>query len=445
MGTNALGAAMNDRLPPTRRLTDAVGAIAAGELTARSLAEAHLARIAGTDARIQAWAHLDPVHVRAEADRCDASAQATRGLLAGIGVGVKDILATTDHPTENGSPIFAGERPARDAESVTRLRRAGAYVFGKTVTAEFAYFHPGKTRNPWNASHTPGGSSSGSAAAVAAGQVLCALGTQTNGSIIRPAAFCGIVGFKPTKDTIPWTGAFVFSPSLDQMGTFARDVAGVGLLASALADAGRVSSAPASLERPPRLAYLPGFPWTSIEGEAAAALDAAVQRLRDDGAEVTALDFPEQWRDAQLVHGTILLHEAAAVLGELQQRERSRISTVLNAALDQGAAMPRSSYEAARRRRDAAIVEFTEWLEGIDAVVSPPARGTAPAGLESTGDPACCTLWTLLGFPAISIPIACARNGLPLGMQLSAPQEADDRLLAVAAWCEARIPFAPLP
>ena len=435
---------MNDRLAPTPRLTDAIGAIAAGEFTARSLAEAHLKRIAATDAIIRAWAHLDPVHVRAEADRCDAVTPSPRGSLSGIGVGVKDILATRDHPTENGSPIFAGGRSARDAESVVRLRRAGAYVFGKTVTTEFAYYHPGKTRNPWNASHTPGGSSSGSAAAVAAGHVLCALGTQTNGSVIRPAAFCGVVGFKPTKDTIPWAGGFVFSPSLDQMGTFARDVAGAVLLASALADPGRLSSSLPLLERTPRFAYLRGFPWTSIEHDAALALDAAAERLRREGAEVTVLDFPAQWRDAQLVHGTIMLHEAARVLGEIQQRERDRMSTALNSALDEGAAMSRDRYEAARRRRDEAISAFTEWLAGFDAVISPPARGAAPAGLESTGDPACCTLWTLLGFPAISIPIGCAPNGMPLGMQLSAPQRADDRLLAVAAWCEARLPFAPL-
>ena len=436
---------MNDRLAPARRLTDAVAAIATAALSARDLAETQLARIAATDARIGAWANVDPVHVRAEAARCDAAPSAERGALHGIGIGVKDILATTDHPTENGSPIFAGKRPARDAESVARLRREGAYVFGKTVTAELAYFHPGKTRNPWNASHTPGGSSSGSAAAVAAGHVLCTLGSQTNGSIIRPAAFCGVVGFKPTKDAIPWSGALVFSPSLDQMGTFARDVASAGLLASVLADAGRLSSSPPTSRRPPRLAYLRGFPWTSIEREAAAALDAAVDLLRRDGAEVTVVEFPEQWGDARLVHGIIMLHEAAAVLGELQRRERGRMSPALNAALDEGAAMPRDNYDAACRRREDAIAAFTAWLEGFDAVISPPTRGAAPAGLESTGDPACCTLWTLLGFPAISIPIGLAAEGLPLGLQLSAPQGADDRLLGVAAWCEARLTFAPLP
>ncbi len=245
---------MNDRVPSDLRLPAAVAALKEGRIASRVLAEMHLARIAATDAAIEAWAHLDPAHVRAEADRCDAVPLAARGPLAGIAVGVKDIFATADLPTENGSPIFAGHRAAQDAEAVARLRRAGAYVFGKTVTTEFAYFQPGKTRNPWNARHTPGGSSSGSAAAVAAGQVLAAIGTQTNGSMIRPAAFCGVAGFKPTRGTIPYTGVFAFSPTLDQVGTYARDVAGAALLASVLAEPGLISATPAALARPPRLA-----------------------------------------------------------------------------------------------------------------------------------------------------------------------------------------------
>ncbi|HYQ98985.1 MAG TPA: amidase, partial [Casimicrobiaceae bacterium] len=414
---------MNDSRASHLRLADAVAAIAAGTLTARALAEAHLARIAATDAAIEAWACLDPSHVRAEADRCDA-VRPSRGPLAGIGVGVKDIFATADLPTEDGSPIFAGHRPAHDAEAVARLRRAGAYVFGKTVTAEFAYFQPGKTRNPWNARHTPGGSSSGSAAAVAAGHVIAALGTQTNGSMIRPAAFCGVVGFKPTKDAIPYAGAFAFSPTLDQVGTFARDVAGAARLASVVADAGRVAAAPAALSRPPRLAWLPGFPWTQIEREGAAALDAAAARLRAAGAEIVAVDFPVPWRDAHLVLRTIMLHEAALRHRALQERERARMSAQLNAALDEGHATPDGDYRTALRRRDEAIGTFTAWLAGFDAVVSPPARGAAPADLASTGDPACCSLWSLTGFPAISIPIGRAAKGLPLGMQLAAPQGA---------------------
>jgi Asp-tRNA(Asn)/Glu-tRNA(Gln) amidotransferase A subunit family amidase len=436
---------MDDGASSDLRLPAAVARLKEGGLTARALAEEHLARVAATEAAIQAWAHLDPAHVRAEADRCDARPPALRGPLEGIGVGVKDILATADLPTENGSPIFAGQRPAHDAEAVARLRRAGAYVFGKTVTTEFAYFQPGRTRNPWNPRHTPGGSSSGSAAAVAAGQVLAAIGTQTNGSMIRPAAFCGIAGFKPTKDAIPCAGALAFSPTLDQVGAYARDVAGVALLASVLADPGLISATPAPLARPPRLAYLAGFPWTTIDRDAADALDAAATRLRQAGAEVVAAEFPPPWRDAHLVLRTIMLHEAATGLGAVQARERARMSPTLNAALDEGRATSRADCDAALRRRDDAIATFTRWLAGIDAVLSPPARGEAPADLTSTGDPACCSLWSLTGFPAISIPIGRGANGLPLGLQIAAPQRADDRLLAVAAWCEAQLPFTATP
>ena len=216
-------------------LVAAADGIAAGTLTARSLAAAQLARIAASDGTIHAWAYLDPAHVAAKARRRDEVPMAERGPLHGLGIGVKDIIDTADLPTELGTPIFAGRRPFHDAECIVRLTRAGAYVFGKTVTTEFAFMHAGKTRNPWSALHTPGGSSSGSAAAVAAGHVAGALGTQTNGSVIRPAAYCGVVGFKPTKDAIPYTGSNVFSRTLDQLGTFTRTVADAARLAGPLA------------------------------------------------------------------------------------------------------------------------------------------------------------------------------------------------------------------
>jgi Asp-tRNA(Asn)/Glu-tRNA(Gln) amidotransferase A subunit family amidase len=435
---------VNKSSPSALRLTDAARATRAGDLTARGLADANLARIAATDAAVEAWAHLDPVRVISRAERCDAVAAGRRGPLHGIGVGVKDIVDTTDMPTEMGSPIYAGHHPPFDAECVARVQRAGGFVFGKTVTTEFAYFHPGKTKNPWNPRHTPGGSSSGSAAAVAAGQVLCAIGTQTNGSVIRPAAFCGVVGFKPTKDTIPYGGVHVFSATLDQAGTFARDVAGAALVASVLADPGCIAAVAQRLANPPRLAYLAGFPWTEIDCDGDDTLDAAATRLRQGGAGVVAVDFPQAWRDAHLIHRTIMLCEAAAALRPLQQRERHRMSAKLNAALDEGGAMSQTEYESALRRRDDAIAVFAQWLSGFDAVISPPANGAAPEGLDATGDPACCTLWSLLGFPAISIPIGLAGNGLPLGMQIAAPAGADDRLLDVAAWCEARLPFSGL-
>jgi amidase len=342
---------MDEPRPSVLRLVDAARATIAGTLSARALAQANLARIAATDAAVEAWAYLDPVRVLARAERYDAVVAGRRGPLHGIGVGVKDIIDTTEMPTEMGSPIYAGHHPQFDAECVARLTHAGGYVFGKTVSTEFAYIHPGKTKNPWNPRHTPGGSSSGSAAAVAAGHVQGAIGTQTNGSLIRPAAYCGVVGFKPTKDAIPFAGVHVFSATLDQLGTLARDVAGAALLASALADPGRIGAEARRPAHSLRLAFLAKFPWIEVDRDGRDALDAAVTRLRARGAEVVALDFPAPWRDANRVHRTIMMFEVNAALGALQQRERNRMSEELNAALDEGRAITRVDYESALRRR----------------------------------------------------------------------------------------------
>jgi len=423
-------------------LAAAADAIAAGTLTSVELAEAQLARIAATDAAIGAWAHLDPLRVRAEAILCDASKGVGHGTVHGIGIAVKDIIGTVDEPMQMGSPVYAGHRPLVDAACVARLKRAGGFVFGKAATTEFAFLDPAKTRNPWNAQHTPGGSSSGSAAAVAALQVAGAIGTQTNGSVIRPAAYCGVVGFKPTKDAIPFAGAHVFSETLDQIGTFTRTVADAARLAAALAEPGLIDAAPLIAPMAPRIAYLEGFPWTpEIDRDVGTALAAAAALLRQHGAEIFAVEFPAPWREAHLVHRTIMLHEAARALGSLQDRERAQLSPVLNAALDEGRAISAADYKIAMVLREAAIVSFAEWLAGYDAVIAPPAPGPAPEGLGSTGDPSCCTLWSLTGFPALVLPIGLAENGLPLGMQFAAPAGSDDKLLAIAGWCEARLPF----
>jgi amidase len=344
-----------------------------------------------------------------------------------------------------GSAVYAGHRTSGDAQCVARLKSAGGYVFGKTVTTELAFLHPGKTRNPWNPGHTPGGSSSGSAASVAAGHVAAAIGTQTNGSMIRPAAFCGVVGFKPTKDSIPPAGTNVFSETLDQIGTFGRSVADATRLASAIADTGRIAPDPSARASPPKLALLRHYPWTRDPDPAAAeALDACATRLREEGAVITIVEIPEAFRAADRVLRAIMMFEGAANLGALQARERVRLSRELNDALDEGGAIARADYEEALRRRVSCIKSCAEWIAPFDAILSPPAAGPAPEGTNSTGDPSCCTLFSLTGFPALTIPVGRARNGLPLGMQIAAPAGADDSVVAVAAWCEARLPFAGL-
>lgn len=427
-------------------LVAAAKAIRGGELSSEAYTGALLARIAATDANVQAWAHLDPDAAIGAARRIDVeiAAGATAGPLAGIGIGVKDIIATAGQPTQMGSPIYAGARPQFDAECVARLERAGGFVLGKTVTTEFAFLHPGKTRNPWRAAHTPGGSSSGSAAAVALGQVPAAIGTQTNGSTIRPAAFCGVVGFKPTVDALPFAGVNLFSPTLDTLGLFARRVADCALLASCLADAPCMASDVARLETAPRFALLPAFPWVATGVEQARAMQAATASLQAAGASVSEVALPDAWHDAHLLLRTIMLHEGARQLGPLQAHERGRMSAKLNAALDEGREISAEAYRAALAQRAAFIAEAAQWLAPFDAILSPPAPGSAPADLTQTGDPSCCTLWSLLGAPAISIPMASADNGLPLGLQLATLPRGDDRLLAVAQWCEERLPFRGL-
>ena len=411
--------------------------LASGELTVRALADALIARIDATDAIARAWVRVDRERVRADAARLDALPAARRGPLFGMPLGVKDIVDTADLATELGSVVAKGRRPAHDAACVARWRDGGGLVLGKTVATEFAFMHPGATTNPWNAKHTPGGSSSGSAAAVALGQVPAAIGTQTNGSVIRPAAYCGVVGFKPTIGLVPFDGVAVFSRTFDTLGTLARSVADTAWVAHGLAPS--ISRDVATLARPPRLALIDRFPWTQPVDDGGA-LDAAAARLRVAGAEVVAVAIPDALDAGRDVLRAIMLGEAARTLGALQDRERARLSPELNAGLDDGRTIDDAALARARASRAAMIATATAWLEPYDALVAPPASSPAPEGLATTGDPSCCTLASLLGFPAISLPIGRVAKGLPVGMQLVGAAGGDDALLATAAWCEAALP-----
>lgn len=401
-----------------------------------SAVEASLRRYGETEPRIHAFVHFDPEN----ALLLDAAliATAATGSLVRTPIGVKDIFDTAGAPTERGSALYAGRIAESDAEVVRNLRAAGAIIVGKTVTAELAMAHPGPTRNPWDLSRTSGGSSMGSAAAVAAGVVPLAVGSQTNGSVIRPAAFCGVIGFKPSFGRLSREGMFVTSETLDQVGGFARSVRDAASLAAAMAGEplARWWSGDAS---PPKLAALRTGEWDHAD-------DAAQKRFQADVDRLAAADGPIAWPipppgldDAQRVLRTIMLfEEARAMERDLRGRE-TLVSEIARSQLADGAAISERTYADAIRARERLTAAFSSWAAPYDAIVTPATVGEAPTP-ETTGDPRFCTRWSLIGAPAIVIPSGFGPSRLPLGLQLIAAPGDDRRLLAAAAWCEATLP-----
>jgi Asp-tRNA(Asn)/Glu-tRNA(Gln) amidotransferase A subunit family amidase len=431
--------------------TDAAHAIRDGAISSEQLVEACLARVREAEPQVQAWQHLDPEHALKQARARDEDRRAGRptGPLHGVPVGIKDIIDTADMPTEDGTVLHAGRMPDRDAAVVTMLRAAGAVIMGKTVTTECAYFHPGKTRNPHNPEHTPGGSSSGSAAAVAAGMVPLALGSQTNGSVIRPAAFCGVYGFKPTHGLIPRSGILKLSRALDHVGLFARTLEDVALLAEQLVgqDDGDPDTRPharipfqavAGDEPPlaPQLAFVKGPAWERAEPEAKEAFAELVGEL---GERVQEVELPPSAQRALDWHRTIMEAEMAANLDLEWEKGRERLSEKLRSLLARGREANALEYQKALARIPILYEGFGEIFERCDAILTPSAPGTAPRGLGATGDPAFCTLWTFLGTPALNLPLMRGANGLPLGVQLVGPRHDDARLLRTARWLVAHL------
>lgn len=378
------------------------------------------------------------------------------GPLSGIPVAIKDIIATSDMPTTNGSPIYKDHVPAKDAWVVERLRSLGATIFGKSVSTEFAWRHPGPTVNPWNHAHTPGGSSSGSAAAVGAGLVPLALGTQTLGSVIRPAAFNGVVGLKPSFGAIPRTGVHPLSPSLDHVGFFARRVDDVAYALSLLAASsdldlhGRplpgfqvdIAQGVPPLEKP-RLAIVRFEKWSKAEPEQQKVFEAALAKLRDAGAVTEELELAELDKTNWSAINTILSSEAALIFGDLIARYPDRTSDHLKTAVQTGKVHAAWNYLVAKAQQEKLRSRLAADIAGFDAVVTLPAFGEAPKGLSYTGDAEYCAPWTLLGAPAISLPAGFGKNGLPLGVQLVGAYRQDYHLLRVAKWTESALRFDP--
>jgi Asp-tRNA(Asn)/Glu-tRNA(Gln) amidotransferase A subunit family amidase len=424
---------------------EAAGRIAAGELSAEDYTAAHLDRIAALDGRIGAFISLDPEYALQQARALDE--RRAKGLplgpLHGVPVAVKDIIDTADFPTEHGSPIFSGRRPQRDATLVARMRAAGAVILGKTVTTELAFYHPGKTRNPRDPDHTPGGSSSGSAAAVAAALAPLAIGTQTNGSMIRPAAFCGIFGVKPSHGSISRAGILSHSRLLDQPGVFARNVEDMALLLDVIvgydpADPDTRPVAAPQFRRiaaekppvPPRYAFMPTPIWEKAEPGTREAFEALTERLGDAAERVELpAPFAKAWDIQRLIMAVDMAHHHAA----LADRAGDAMSVAMRDFLALGRSFSALDYLAALDEAQKLGAAMRDYFEPYDAIITPATVGVAPRGLGSTGDPAFCSLWTLLGLPAVSLPLLEVEGGLPLGVQLVGAPNADAQLLRTAA------------
>ena len=404
-----------------------------GVFTAEAVAQSCLARITAREPAVQAWICLDAEGVLAQARAADRrlAAGLPLGALHGIPVGIKDIIDTADMPTENGTVLHAGRRPAADAALITRLRKAGAIIVGKTVTTELATYAPGKTRNPHNSEHTPGGSSSGSAAAVAAGMVPLAVGTQTNGSAIRPAAFCGVYGYKPTAGLISQAGVLRQSPALDQVGVFARTVDDAALLAAQLIESSLDLGSAADTAMPPRLAFVRTPRWEDTTDDTRAAYARLIERL---GGSVTEVTMPAAAAPAWDWHRTVMETEIAENFDAEWQNGKARLSASLRGQIERGRVTAVADYQHALAQIPLVDALFDDLYSKYDVILTPSVAGTAPRGLGSTGDPAFCTLWTFCGMPAINVPLLHGANGLPLGVQLVGPRRGDARVLRAARW-----------
>ena len=433
---------MRSTEPTSLGVRESAEAIRAGAVGPVELTQACLARIDAMDRELRAWAHVDAAGALAVAREREAEARAgrVRGPLHGVPVGVKDIFDVAGMPTTGGAKAFAHTRPLADAVAVARIRAAGAVILGKTITTEFAYRDPAPTRNPWNPAHTPGGSSAGSAAAVAARMVPLALGSQTVGSVLRPAAYCGIVGFKDAHGQVPVGGVIPLAWSLDHVGALTRSVADSALAMSVLA--GRELELPAVSA--PRLALAPEL-LARASRDVAAHVEAVADAFARAGATVSKVELPASFRDLAAAGLTVLEAEAAAYHQAAFASHAVDYSPEMRSLIEAGLRVPATAYVRANRVRLAFREDVMALLGAHDALLSPTAPTPAPAGLSSTGDGSLCAPWSNAGVPAITLPSGIASSGLPHAVQLVQAAGASGRLLAVAAWCERVLAFAEVP
>jgi Asp-tRNA(Asn)/Glu-tRNA(Gln) amidotransferase A subunit family amidase len=424
--------------------TKAAAEIARGAISSEEYTRACLDRIVAIEPKVRAFAHLDPENALTQARERDEWRKSGRpiGPLHGVPVGIKDIIDTSDYPTECGSPALSGRRPRNDATVVSRLRAAGAVIVGKTVTTEFAYFQPGKTRNPHDPERTPGGSSSGSAAAVAAEMVPIALGSQTNGSIIRPGAFCGVFAMKPTHGLVPRTGVLPLSRTLDHVGPFARSIEDMALALDVIAghDAEDPDTRPIAARNfrqtaaedfplPPRFAFVPTPVWNKADAKTHEAFEGLVEEL---GEACFKFDLPDRYAAAWDAQRVIMATEMAHNLGVIVDKGGETISKAMRDLIADGRKVAATQYLAAVAATEPLRQGLNQLFEQeCTAIITPAAPGAAPKG-TATGNPAFCTLWTYVGLPAITVPLMTGEGGMPVGVQLVGPSGDDARLLRTA-------------
>jgi Asp-tRNA(Asn)/Glu-tRNA(Gln) amidotransferase A subunit family amidase len=423
--------------------TEAIAAVSAGAASVSDVAARCLAQVADLDPGIGAFRVIDEHGVRSRAKQLD---DRVAGPLHGLVVGIKDVIDTADLPTGYGSALFADHQPAADADVVAALRQAGAIVLGKTESTEFAMFQPTRTRNPVDPARTPGGSSSGSAAAVAAGMVPVALGTQTAGSVVRPAAYCGVYGFKPSWGWTSTAGIWRLSENLDTVGLFARCVADLRLIYQVLSSA--VAGPPPAAAQPagkPAVAVLSTEDWGPADGDVRAALSAVAGRLSDDGWEVREMAMPPAWRHLPGQQEVLMAAEVAKNLHAALGDRVGQISGSAQAIVARGDRCLAAEYLAALEARAEAVAALVPLAGVTDLLLAPSALGAAPVGLDFTGDPVMCRPWTLLGLPAANVPAWQRPDGLPVGVQLIGTRRDDLSYLTNLARAEAALtdPAAP--
>jgi Asp-tRNA(Asn)/Glu-tRNA(Gln) amidotransferase A subunit family amidase len=419
--------------------TELRAALAAGETSCEAIVRDCLARTDARENEIHAWANLDPDLALRQARALDAAGAPARDRpLHGVPIGVKDIIDTGDLPTEMGSPIYRGHRPQTDAACVALLRAAGAVILGKTATCEFAGMTPGATTNPHNTAHTPGGSSSGSGAAVADFMVPVALGTQTGGSVLRPASYCGVFGFKPTFGAFNRRGVYPAAESLDTIGLIARALDDIELVSAVLEM--RAPSKPQALERPPRIGLCHTPLWKSAQPETVAAIEEAAQKLSKAGAQIRTITLPDEFSALRnAARETINNRERAAAMTQEWTAHRDLISDRLRKRIELGRAMPHAEYVAALRLGQSCRARLPAIFEEVEVLLAPSANGEAPRGLGDTGDPGFQAMWTILYVPALTMPTHRGPYGLPVGIQLIAQRHDDQRLFACAHWIWQRL------